>query len=151
MENKSATELRIIEVIDKYIIYMLTENDKEKIIYSKLLELEGEELKDWINDEFKDYLLYLCEYEDIESEDFMGWLNSVDTCTIFTDCGELMEIQRDIIEYNYNVKILQYNDIITLTYNEDLIQYYSYMYINEMKATELKEYIINLLDPVEPK
>jgi hypothetical protein len=54
--DMNATELRIIEVVDKYVIYMLTENDKEKIIYSKLLELEGQELTDWINEELVEWL-----------------------------------------------------------------------------------------------
>jgi hypothetical protein len=61
--DMNATELRIIEVVDKYVIYMLTENDKEKIIYSKLLELEGQELTDWINEELVEWLGNNIDYE----------------------------------------------------------------------------------------
>jgi hypothetical protein len=151
------TELRIIEVIKKFVIYMLTENDEEKIIYSKLNELDGEELQNWVNDELKDYLVNECDYTEgdivIESQSIMGWLNEdisgVDTCNIFTDCGELMDIQRTLMDFDIS---WFYGDCMKrLTFNEDLIQYYCYMYIHEMDPTYLKEYIINLLDPVEPK
>jgi hypothetical protein len=155
------TELRIIEVIKKFVIYMLTENDEEKIIYSKLNELDDEELEDWVNDELKNYLANGVDYTEgdieIENQEIMGWLNEdisgVDTCNIFTDCGELMDIQRTLIDFDMNNGMSWfYGDCMKrLTYNEDLIQYYCYMYIHEMDPTYLKEYIINLLDPVEPK
>jgi hypothetical protein len=151
------TELRIIEVIKKFVIYMLTENDEEKIIYSKLNELDDEELQNWVNDELEDYLLNECDYTEgdivIESQSIMGWLNEdisgVDTCNIFTDCSELMDIQRTLIDFD--MSNFYGEGMIRLTFNEDLIQYYCYMYIHKMDPTYLKEYIINLLDPVEPK
>jgi len=151
------TELRIIEVIKKFIIYMLTENDEEKIIYSKLNELDDEELEDWVNDELKNYLANGVDYTEgdieIENQEIMGWINEeisgVDSSDIFTDCGELMDIQRQLIDYD--MSNFYGEGMIRLTFNEDLIQYYCYMYIHEMDPTYLKEYIINLLDPVEPK
>jgi hypothetical protein len=136
---------------------MLTENDEEKIIYSKLNELDDEELEDWVNDELKNYLANGVDYTEgdieIENQEIMGWINEeisgVDSSDIFTDCGELMDIQRQLIDYD--MSNFYGEGMIRLTFNEDLIQYYCYMYIHEMDPTYLKEYIINLLDPVEPK
>ena len=140
---------------------MLTENDKNTIIYSKLNELDGEELEGWVNDYLKGYLSNGNDYEEgdieIENEEIQNWVNKdisgVDICSIFTNCGELMDIQRTLIDYD--IDVFEGDCIKRLTYNEDLLQYYCNMYINEMDATYLKEYIIFLLDPildpVEPK
>jgi len=154
------TELKIIEVIKKFIIYMLTENDEEKIIYSKLNELDDEELEDWVNDRLKPYLTNDCWYYsgyeegsiEIESQEIMSWLNE-DSSDIFTNCMELLDIQRKLIDFDMkNGMSWFYSDCLKrISYDEDIIQYYCYIYINEMDATYLKEYIINLLDPVEPK
>jgi hypothetical protein len=81
-------EMKMIEVIDKFIIYMLTENDKEKIIYSKLNELDDEELEDWVNEKLKNYLANGGDYEEIENQEIMDWINEeisgVDSSDIFT-------------------------------------------------------------------
>jgi hypothetical protein len=50
------TELKIIEVVDKYVIYMLSKHDGLVEIYPKLLELEGQILEDWINDTLVEWL-----------------------------------------------------------------------------------------------
>jgi len=163
------TEFRMIEVIKKFIIYMLTENTNcvsfgktgevftcgNEIIYSKLNELDGEELEDWVNDKLKPYLSNGCEYTegDIEignCEIQHNWTD-IDYDNIFTNCGELMDIQRTLIDYDIDKFEGDCDCIKRLTYNEDLLQYYCNMYINEMDATYLKEYIIFLLDPIEPK
>ena len=148
-------EMKMIEAIDKFIIYMLTENDEEKIIYSKLNELDGEELEEWVYDYLKEYLANGCEYTEgdivIGNEEIQVWIN---ICDIFNgSCGELMQIQKELIEYNNDNgwDWFSGNDMVRLTFNEDILQYYCYMYIDKMSPTELKEYIINLLDPVEPK
>jgi hypothetical protein len=147
----NATEMRLIVEIDKFIIYMLNDNDKEKIIYSKLNELDGKELEDWVLLHLKPYLTSGVEYEDneeIECEEIQGW-NGINYENLFTHCGELMNIQIELIEYNPDN--FTGECMARIAYEEDLLQYYCYMYIYEMSATELKEYIINLLDPVEPK
>jgi len=150
------TELRIIEEIKKFIIYMLTENDEEKIIYSKLNELDDEELEDWVNDRLKPYLTSEYDYTEgdieIENQDIINWLNE-DSSDIFTNCMELLDIQRKLIDFDRNNDMCWfYGDCLKrISYDEDIIQYYCYIYINEMDAIYLKEYIINLLDPVEPK
>ena len=172
-------EMKMIEAIDKFIIYMLTENTNcvsfgksneiftcgNQIIYSKLNELEDEELEEWVNDKLKNYLANGCDYEEgdivIGNEEIQIWIDmdicDINICDIFNgNCGEIMEIQRELIEYSNDNGCCWFSGIggdcmVRITYNEDLLQYYCYMYIEKMSATELKEYIINLLDPVEPK
>ena len=145
METKSQTQMKLIEVIDKFIIYMLSDNDEEKIIYAKLIELEGEELEDWVNDRLKQYLV--CEFGYEEGDIYVDSTKihrciSVEYDSIFTNCREFLEIQVQLESYDM--------DRFQFSY-EDIINCYCYMYIDEMSATELKQYIINLLDPVEPK
>ena len=145
METKSQTEMKLIEVIDKFIIYMLSDNDEEKIIYAKLIELEGEELEDWVNDRLKQYLV--CEFGYEEGDIYVDSTKihrciSVEYDSIFTNCREFLEIQVKLESYDMDKFQFSY---------EDIINCYCYMYIDEMSATELKQYIINLLDPVEPK
>jgi hypothetical protein len=54
-------ESRIICHIEKYISYLFGENnpnDPEQRIYHKLLQLEGDELEDWVNTKLKNYITY---------------------------------------------------------------------------------------------
>ena len=156
----------MIEAIDKFIIYMLTENDKEKIIYAKLNKFEDEELKSWATYSLKNYLVNWVAYDDYEEDEegdtineerIAEWINKdccdIDICDIFNgSCGEIMRLQRELIEYNdYKGYDWFHYGIEKLTFNEDILECYCIMYIEKMEATELKEYIINLLDPVEPK
>jgi hypothetical protein len=170
------TEMKIIEAIDKFIIYMLTENTNcvnfgksgeiftcgNQIIYSKLNELEDEELEEWVNEKLKNYLANGCDYEEgdiiIDNEEIQRWIDmdicDINICDIFNgSCGELMEIQRELINYSNDndYKWFEGRHMVRITYNDDILQYYCYMYISQMDANELKEYIINLFDPVEPK
>jgi len=178
------TEMRIIELVDKYIIHMLTEYDIEKIIYSKLLELEGEELTDWINDELVEWLgngvdyTYTC---DCECEEEYCECENIATITsfsigdyiryilckkenpnetnetvinfydsIFTNCRELIQIQGKITS-TLQQDIEDFESYYSLC---NTIQNYCYIYLREMDnemERGLKEYIMNLLDPVEPK
>ena len=55
------TKMRIIEVIDNFIKYMLIEQN-EKFIYKHLLEQTEENLDDWVNDKLKNWLGNECEY-----------------------------------------------------------------------------------------
>jgi hypothetical protein len=152
----NATEMRLIVEIDKFIIYMLTENDKEKIIYSKLNELDGKELEKWVLRHLKPYLTSEYDYTEgdieIENQNIINWLNE-DNSDIFTNCMELLNIQKTLIDFDMDKGMNWFYGecMVRIAYEEDLLQYYCYMYIYEMDATYLKEYIINLLDPVEPK
>jgi hypothetical protein len=146
-------EMNMIKAIDKFIIYMLTENDEEKIIYSKLNELEDEELEEWVNEKLKNYLANGWDYEEgdiiIDNEEIQVWINGdicdIHICDIFNgSCGEILQIQRKIRSFDME-------GLMDYYYNEDILKNYYYMYIDEMSPIELKEYIINLLDPVEPK
>jgi hypothetical protein len=156
------TEMKIIEVINEFIIYMLTENDKEKVIYSKLIELEDEELQEWVNEKLKGYLTdgwgYGIEEEEediVEPYEFTDWFNDnqKDEYSIFEDCFDLMNIQRKLIDFydenihsNFLKNYGEYKEWVN-----KILQDFYYMIIWKMYSIELKEYIINLLDPVEPK
>jgi succinate dehydrogenase flavin-adding protein (antitoxin of CptAB toxin-antitoxin module) len=123
---------------------MLTKNDKKKIIYSKLIELEGEELEDWVNKKFKGYVSGYGYKEDekiinrLQIYEFM----SINYDKLFTNCREFLEIQSKMEGYDMDKFGFEFNCILNS---------YCYMYIDKMEATDLKEYIINLIDPVEPK
>jgi len=165
------TEMKMIEVIDKYVIYMLTENDKEKIIYSKLLELEDEteELADWINDELVEWLgngvdyLYTCdceceeEYCECENvatissfsiNDYIQNILSKENPnenfydTIFTNCRELIQIQGKITN-TIQQDIEDFESYYSLS---NTIKNYCYIYLRDMDE-RLKEYIMNLVEP----
>jgi len=178
--DMNATELRIIEVIDKYVIYMISKHAGMIEIYPKLLELEGEELADWINDELVEWLgngvdyTYTCDCECEEDYcecenvatitsfsigDYIRYIlckkenpNETDETvinvydSIFTNCRELIQIQGKITD-TLQQDIEDFESYYSLC---NTIQNYCYIYLREMEEG-LKEYIINLLDPVEPK
>jgi hypothetical protein len=59
-------ESRIIYHIDKFVAFLLgkeNENDPEQRIYNKLLRLEGDELKTWINENLKKYIIFSGYYD----------------------------------------------------------------------------------------
>jgi|688.fasta_scaffold04581_3 hypothetical protein len=226
------TEMKMIEVIDKFIKYMLTEQDGGTVIYQHLLEQTEENLEDWVNDKFKNWLgneneyTYTglvckecgydcedceCEVKETEEEELTftsmrittlintmihkevekqmegmefpkpkpiqqvaeghwrvgriterGWflntqceLQEEETKkfydNIFSNCRELMDIQKKIVVFTDLPPFIQHSIMETLTCEENILLTYCYMYISQMSATYLKEYIINLFDPVEPK
>jgi len=166
--DMNATELRIIEVVDKYVIYMLTENDKEKIIYSKLLELEGRELTDWINDELVEWLGNDIDYEcenvatmiiaSFSINDYIQNILSKENPnenfydTIFTNCRELIQIQGKITDTFQGDTANMLEDFESYYSLSNTLQNYCYMYLREMEEG-LKQYIIDLIEPtlIEPK
>jgi hypothetical protein len=210
------TENKMIEVIDNYIKYTLTEYDGGKVIYQHLLEQTEENLEDWVNDKFRDWLgnecCYdfnilvckkcgykcedcECEVKETEEEEItitsisitryigymidrevekqmeemeipdplptwvgsrFGWLCVARKITeekekkkfydnIFSNCRELLEVINKLKDY-YNEFDIKFDNNF-----EEFMLKYCYMYISQMEATDLKEYIINLIDPVEPK
>lgn len=226
------TEMKMIEVIDNYIKYMLTEQNGGKDIYQHLLEQTEENLGDWVNNKLKEWLgnencydfqILVCkecgyEEEDCECEKketeeeecdytsnnitrFIGYMidrevekqmedfeipqvllvanfefEKFENCgvlncggithngwihmsrvilqekekekfydNIFSNCREMLEVIEKLKDFYNEYEIKVKNDY------EEFMTKYCYMYIYEMEATDLKEYIINLIDPVEPK
>lgn len=225
--RENQTKIKMIEVINNFIKYMLTEQDGGKLIYKHLLKQTEEDLEDWVNDKLKGWLGNECEYEltdlfcnecgydeeececevkeqvecevsynsititkyigymiDKEVEKQMeemempdplpvqqeldgswragrttarGWffliqgdLKYQETNkfydNIFSNCKELLEII-DILKEFYEDEC---DTKVKNDYEEFMIKY-CYLYLYEMSATDLKEYIINLIDPVELK
>jgi len=160
----NSTEEKIVKVIDEFIVYMLTENDAEQIIYSKLNELDGDELDDWVNDELRHYLGNGTLYQEQEGEDAIrevdnmtidSWYEGMgeDICEVFSgENGDIMSIQREVCDfYIEDLGSISNETLRSLFCNEDLLREYTYMYIFKMPTNDLKEYIINLIDPIEPK
>jgi hypothetical protein len=172
------TEQKIIELGNQYIIYMLTINDEDKIIYSKLLELDDGELEHFIFGKLKSYLWNeepYCEDEDENEEDdkdededededenegvivsaytikdFVGIETEMDYTDIFNNYEELIELQKMIITWVQERSGIEPD----LTEYGNLVEEYLYHYFSDygdMDANEVKEYIINLIDPVELK
>jgi hypothetical protein len=151
--------MKIIETIDKFIIYMLTENDKEKSLYSQLITREDDELSNWINDTLKDYLANGCGLieEEVRGCEINKWIENIsdiDICDIFNGrVAELIKIQKELIEYDNDCDCFEdcfKENYVNINFKV-LMDYYCYMYICNMSSFELKDYIINLIDPVEPK
>jgi len=160
----NSTEEKIVKVIDEFIVYMLTENDKEQFIYSKLNELDGDELDDWVNDELRHYLGNGTLYQEKEGEDAIrevdnmtidSWYEEIigeDICEVFAGNGDIMSIQSEVCDfYIEDYGSVSNETLRSLFCNEDLLREYTYMYIFKMPTNDLKEYIINLIDPIEPK
>jgi len=146
---------------------MLTKHDKDKIIYSKLLDLKGLLLSGFVFHKLNPYLWneepYMEEdeddFEDDDCEelvssytikDFVGIETETDYPDIFNNCEELIELQQKIIGWVEERSGVQPN----LTEYGNLVEEYLYHYFSDygdMEGNEVKEYIINLIDPVEPK
>jgi hypothetical protein len=149
----NTTEQKLVKVIDEFIVFMLTENNRKKYIYSKLNELDDDELEEWTNEHLIQYLANGCPYNyhrDWEGEYLITDWYEGDYDELFTCCFEMNEIQKKI----WN-KYQEYGDqviIERLFMVEEILTYYCYMYLKEMSPNDLKEYIINLIDPpFEPK
>lgn len=151
MNRRETTQDKLEKIIDEFIVFMLTENDKEQIIYSKLNELDGDELNEWIIDDLRHYLGNGRSCEDIEAQQINCWYKG-NLGEIFTHTDDLMTIQRDI----YNFYINEFGEfpedkIEDLFWKGDLLALYTFKYIVEFETDWLKEHIIDLLDPIEPK
>jgi hypothetical protein len=154
----NSTEEKIVKVIDEFIVYMLTENDAEQIIYSKLNELDGDELDDWVNDELRPYLgngtTYTEQEQEVDSMVIYDWYENEggDICEVFSGNGDIMSIQNEVCDfYIEDYGSVSNETLRSLFCNEDLLREYTYMYIFKMPTNDLKEYIINLIDPIELK
>ena len=168
------TEQKIIELGNQYIIYMLTINDEDKIIYSKLLELDdGGELEHFIFYKLRNYFWndnpYIekknDEYDEDDEDDEDD--DDDDDATRFVYSSTIEEfVGGEIDIFNNEEELIELKKKIGVWCEErngsesdldkyiNVVEEYLYHYFSEdghMSANEVKEYIINLLDPVEPK
>jgi len=161
------TEQKIIELGNQYIIYMLTINDEDKIIYSKLLELHDGELEHFIFYKLRNYLWNDNPYiededydDDEDEEDEEDGTRVVSSSTIEEFVGGEIDIfnnDEELIELKKNIGVWveeRSGPEPNLDKYSNVVEEYLYHYFSEygnMNETDLKEYIINLIDPVEPK
>jgi len=140
------TEQKIIEVIDKFIVFMLTIQDEEQYIYSKMNEIEDEEeLGDWVNDYLLDYLARTDEYRDddkVITDCHISMFSNIDLENLLNE-SELLEIKTKLLDLSFEEE--------DLSSWEQILENYKCWYITIMDATDLKEYIINLVEPIQPK
>jgi len=164
-------ETRYIYHFDKYISFLFgnrNENDPEQRIYNKLIQLEGEELDNWINEKIKGYITggtyhYL---DDFIGENFEGikgrilfsswyyspinWPNGellwLDEIYGNYEEGDLDAIKEKLFQ---NLKLTDRNYLTSWKMN--LMMDYLKMYINTMTSVELVNYIKEMIDPYIPK
>jgi len=150
------TENKMIEVYESFIIHLLTEYDEDKIIYSKLIEIEGEELNFWFIHYFIEYVCNNNNYdyndEDIDGIDFYEWYDEfINIDDIFVNDEETESIRQKLLKYynhfhpsHYSKEQEEWKNILFV----DFFQLHIESYLNN---NELKNYIINLIDPIELK
>ena len=157
-------ETHYIDHFKKFISFLFgnkNENDPEQRIYNKLLQLEGEELEDWVNTKLKNYITGEGDYlDDFIGENFEGiqgriifstwyyWHNEPEDELLSLDdiYGDYEEEQLDDIKE----KISQYFDLtdggIGNYWKMDLMEDYLEMCINRMTSVELKNCIKKLIN-----
>jgi len=165
------TEQKIIELGNQYIIYMLTINDEDKIIYSKLLELDDGELEHFIFYKLRNYFWNDNPYIEEKDEDYddedEDEDEDEDDGTRFVYSSTIEEfVGGEIDIFNNDEELIELKQKIGVWVEErsgaepdldkysNVVEEYLYHYFSEygnMNANEVKEYIINLIDPVEPK
>ena len=165
-------ESRIIYHIEKFIIFLFGENNKEgdpeHRIYNKLLQLDGEYLDVWVNEKFKKYIICAGNYfeyqEKLNKSIFKFWyylalsryLNSsqyklMKLNEIYNQCDSeyVQELQ------TIKLKLRNFQGQNAKNYDEEsdweicIIVDYMEMYIMNMNSFDLKSYIIQLVEPVE--
>jgi len=161
-------ESRIIYHIDKFVAFLLgkeNENDPEQRIYNKLLRLEGDELKSWINENLKKYIIFSGYYD-------FQWLEGINNPTRFeiwytiyslkknsnlmhyveiydrSDPGYTCELQ-EIISKLHNYQPIKRNYHEDLDWRLHIMTDYMEMFIMTMISEDLKSYIMNQVDPIE--
>ena len=163
-------EIQYIHHFDKFISFLFGEkniNDPEKKIYNKLLQLEGEELEVWTREKLKFYITGEGDHNSFSREEFEGikrrilftqWYyspiiwNEPEQHLIWLD-----DFYDDKTEEEINHvkdKIYRYQGLIVREYSGvwkmEMLTDYLEMYIANMGAPQLKEYIKQIMDPVEP-
>jgi hypothetical protein len=162
-------EIHYIHHFDQFVSFIFgnrNENDPEQRIYNKLLQLEGEELDDWVNKKIKGYITGRSRHylEDFIGERFEGikgrilfstwyysrsennllWLDDIYGDIFGSNKDELDFVKKKVIQYSENREYSGY-------WKMDLMVDYLEMYINTMTSVELKNYIREIIDPYIPK
>jgi hypothetical protein len=163
-------EIQYIRYFDKFISFLFGEknvNDPEQRVYTKLLLLEGEELEAWTQEKLKFYITGQGNQDEFSGENFEGitrrmlftqwyyspaiWKDPEDHLPWLGDfyTGKSEEEISQIREKIYN-----YQGLIVREYSSSwhiyMITDYFEMFVSNMKTNEMKEYIKNIMDPIEP-
>jgi len=153
-------ESKMLETIEQYILFAFA-NEPTQNIYSQLLSLEGQELINFA-------LLFI-------SGDLLLWTNTEPQLGIcfeswYYHLNRSKEEKEKLLSLQelFEMDPAEF-DIITNTLNDfhiqkgnhskdyrnvwkiDLLSDYMDMHLASMNADELKEYIISIVDPIEPK
>ena len=157
-------EAKLINTIDQYILFAFV-NEPYKQIYSQLLSLEGQELIDFVISFISGELLTINISPQLdvsfENVSFETWYynsikceNSKKKMLSLYELFELNKPECNIIINKVNDYHIQ-NGIQLKDYIKgwkiDLLNDYLIMYLTNMNANELKEYIISIVDPIQSK
>jgi hypothetical protein len=166
-------EIEYIYHYDQFISFLFgnrNEKDPEQRIYNKLLQLEGNELEVWVNTKLKNYITYKgadSEFRDFEGVSgrrmFIGWYTLAINWTnreegtnkltylqdIYYKSGKLLE--KELNEINNKLKEASIPINHENYWQTGIFTNYMVMYIMNMSATELKSYIIQIMEPIEMK
>lgn len=157
-------EAKLINTIEQYILFAFG-NEQPKQIYSQLISLEGQELIDFVISFITGELLTINISPQLdvsfENVSFETWyyhsIRKEETKEKILSLYELFELNKP----ECNIIINKVNDFHIQKRNHskdyikgwkiDLLNDYLIMYLTNMNANELKEYIISIVDPIQPK
>jgi hypothetical protein len=153
-------ESKIINTIEKFISFVLL-NEPTHSIYSHLLTLEEDELIDFIIPYLNgDFLFKLNDSDGIKIDIcFESWYyysfrrnNNEHKLLSLYDLFEFNPDLHNIINKinDFQIQSGKHFKDYTNTWKVELLTDYLNMYLSNMKANELKEYIISIMDPIEP-
>ena len=154
----------MINTIEQYILFAFG-NEQPKQIYSQLISLEGQELIDFVISFITGELLTINISTQLdvsfENVSFETWyyhsIKQEETKEKMLSLYKLFELNKpecDIIINKVNDFHIQkgnHSKDYIKGWKIDLLNDYLIMYLTNMNANELKEYIISLVDPIEPK
>ena len=157
-------EAKLINTIEQYILFAFG-NEQPKQIYSQLISLEGQELIDFVISFITGELLTINISTQLdvsfENVSFETWyyhsIKQEETKEKMLSLYKLFELNKpecDIIINKVNDFHIQkgnHSKDYIKGWKIDLLNDYLIMYLTNMNANELKEYIISLVDPIEPK
>ena len=164
-------ENQYIHNFEKFIAFLFGEknpNDPEQRIYHKLLQLEGEELEKWTNEKLKDYITGQGDHNAFVGDEFEGIKSRILICQWYCSPIHWRETENQIFwlddiyddksenEINkVKTKLYQFQGLIEREYfgcwKMIMMEDYLEMFIANMNPNYLKEYIISIVDPVEPR
>ena len=153
-------EAKLINTIEEYILFAFA-NEPTQNIYSQLLSLEGQELIDFVILFISGGLLLEMNTEPYLDICFDAWyyysIKLEENKEKLLSLYELFELNKpefDSIVNKVNDFYIQRGNHLSdyrVTWKIDLLNDYLNMHLTNMNANELKEYIINIVDPIEPK